>query len=100
MAVIDGNILLAAIPLSFFQMEMQKGWNAMDCAEAASKFSYEEIIDAGGEVQLLRKGQGAILPPCALIFQIGAGMLPDQCRPKDGTNGSAVFVALIQFGYH
>ena len=92
MVALDGNILVVAIPLAHFEDKLCEGWNAMDCAVAAGKFSYDELMDLGGEVQLLRKGQGVVIPPAWMIFQIGAGMLPDQCRPKDESTGSAVFV--------
>lgn len=99
MLALEGSTMIYTVPMSHFQTRMvNEKMGLTDCATAAAKFSYGEMVAAGGFAQVIRAGQGVVIPPGWVISQIGPGLLPDPVKPKDSTDGCAIFAALIEFG--
>ena len=97
MSVLDGCVLLGCIPLDYFNKQLQEmGWGLEQCASALLDMDPNKFVEEGGHIQILGKGQGAVIPPAWLIVQVGEDWLPDQRKSKKaGPDGAAILAARL-----
>jgi len=97
MSVLDGCVLVGCIPLEYFNKQLKEmGWGLEQCASTVLDMDPIKFVEAGGQLQILEKGQGAFIPPAWLIVQVGEDWLPDQRKSKKASpDGAAVLASRL-----